>query len=105
MPRLTLIMITAAGLALSSTAFLGCDATKTKESTGEFIDDSVITTRVRAAFLQDAALKPFRIGVETYKDTVQLSGFVDSAASRRRAGEVAAGVAGVSDVQNDLIVK
>jgi osmotically-inducible protein OsmY len=105
MPRLTLIMITAAGLALSATALLGCDSSKTKESTGEYIDDSVITTRVRAALLKDSTLKSFRIGVETYKDTVQLSGFVDSAQNMRRAGEVASTVHGVSTVKNNLIVK
>jgi len=105
MAKLTLTLIAAAGLALSGTAFLGCASTRTHESTGEYIDDSVITTKVKAALLNDSSLKSFQIGVETYKGVVQLSGFVDSSQRVRRAGEVAAGVKGVSSVRNDLIVK
>jgi osmotically-inducible protein OsmY len=60
---------------------------------------------VKSAILGEPSLKTLQISVKTFKDTVQLSGFVDSSASKRRAGEVAAGVPGVSDVQNDLIVK
>jgi len=105
MAKLTLTLITAAGLALSGTAFLGCASSRTHESTGEYIDDSVITTKVKAALLNDSSLKSFQIGVETYKGVVQLSGFVDSGDVRRRAGAVASGVQGVSRVKNDLIVK
>lgn len=105
MAKLTLTLLTAAGLALSGTAFLGCASTRTHESTGEYIDNSVITSKVKAAILGEPSLKSFEISVKTYKDVVQLSGFVDSAESVRRAGEVAAGVQGVSSVRNDLIVK
>ncbi len=105
MTKLTLTMITAAGLALSGSAALGCASTRTHESPGEYIDNSVITTKVKAAILEEPSLKTLQISVKTYKDTVQLSGFVDSAESKQRAGEVAAGVPGVADVQNDLIVK
>jgi osmotically-inducible protein OsmY len=105
MTKLTLTMITAAGLTLSGTAILGCGSTRTHESAGEYIDNSVITTKVKAAILDEPSLKSFQISVKTYKDIVQLSGFVDSAQSVRRAGEVAAGVQGVSSVKNDLIVK
>ncbi len=105
MAKLTLTMITVAGFALSGTAFLGCASTRTHESAGEYIDNSVITAKVKAAILNDPSLKYFQISVKTYKDVVQLSGFVDSAQSAHRAGEVASGVQGVSSVRNDLIVK
>ena len=87
------------------TAFLGCASTPTKEGTGEYIDDSTITTKVKSAILGDSALKVFQINVETFKGEVQLSGFVDSAASSKKAGEVARGVGGVKSVKNNLIVK
>ena len=105
MTKLTLTMIAAAGLALSGTAFLGCASSRTQESTGQYVDDSVITTKVKTAILGDEHLKSLQIGVETNKGVVQLSGFVDSAQSKQRAGEVAASVHGVSKVRNDLIVK
>jgi osmotically-inducible protein OsmY len=87
------------------TALLGCASTPTKESTGEYVDDSTITTKVKAAIFNDPALKVFQINVETFKGEVQLSGFVDSAQHVKRAGEVARGVGGVKSVKNNLIVK
>ncbi len=86
-------------------AFQGCASTQKRESTGEFIDDSTITAKVKTAIFNDPALKVFQINVETFKGIVQLSGFVDSARSVGRAGEVAAGVSGVQSVKNNLIVK
>jgi osmotically-inducible protein OsmY len=83
----------------------GCAATSTHESTGGYVDNSVITTKVKAAILDDASLKVFQIHVVTYKDQVQLSGFVDSRSMITRAGEVARKVEGVKSVKNDLIVK
>ena len=85
--------------------FLGCAATQTSESTGQYVDDSAITTKVKAAIFDDANLKTLQISVETYKGEVQLSGFVDSAQNVRKAGEVARGVNGVVAVRNNLIVK
>ena len=87
------------------TALLGCASTPTKESTGEYVDDSTITTKVKSAILGDSALKVFQINVETFKGEVQLSGFVDSAQAVKRAGEVARSVGGVKSVKNNLIVK
>lgn len=87
------------------TAFLGCASTQTTQSTGEFVDDSVITTKVKAAIFNEPTLKTFQINVKTYKAVVQLSGFVDSAQNVSRAGEVAKGVEGVAAVENDLVVK
>jgi osmotically-inducible protein OsmY len=87
------------------TAFLGCAATPKRESTGEYIDDSAITTKVKAAIFDESTLKTLQINVKTYKGVVQLSGFVDSAHSVTRAGEVAGSVNGVVSVENDLVVK
>ena len=87
------------------TAFVGCASTPKKEGTGEYIDDSAITTKVKSAILGDSALKVFQINVETFKGEVQLSGFVDSAQNVSKAGEVARGVGGVKSVKNNLIVK
>ncbi len=83
----------------------GCAATRTTESTGQYVDDSTITAKVKAAILEDPALKVFDISVETFKGTVQLSGFVNSAEVRSRAAVVAGGVSGVRSVKNDLLVK
>jgi osmotically-inducible protein OsmY len=87
------------------TAFLGCASTPTRESSGQYVDDSAITTKVKAAIFDDPSLKVLQINVETFKGEVQLSGFVDSAQNVRRAGEVARSVTGVKSVKNDLIVK
>jgi osmotically-inducible protein OsmY len=86
-------------------SFLGCASTATTEGTGEYIDDSVITTKVKAAIFSDATLKSMEINVETFKGEVQLSGFVNSKADIDRAVEVARGVKGVSSVRNVMRVK
>jgi len=82
-----------------------CAATRTSESTGQYMDGSVITAKVKTAILEDPTLKVFQIGVETYKDGVQLSGFVNSTEARNHATVVASSVSGVRSVKNDLIVK
>jgi len=86
-------------------SFLGCAGTSTKEGTGEYIDDTVITTKVKAAIFNEPSLKSAEINVETFKGTVQLTGFVSSRAAINRAVEVARGVAGVSSVRNDMRLK
>ena len=85
--------------------FVGCASTPTREGTGEYVDDSAITTKVKAAIINEPSLKVFQINVETFKGAVQLSGFVDSAQSVKKAGEVARSVKGVKSVKNNLIVK
>ena len=85
--------------------FVACASTPKKESTGEYVDDSVITTKVKALLIKDEALKAFQISVETYKGIVQLSGFVDSLKTVDRAGQIAQGVTGVKSIKNNLIVK
>jgi osmotically-inducible protein OsmY len=87
------------------TAFLGCAATQTRESTGEYVDDTAITTKVKAAIFSEESLKTMQINVKTFKGVVQLSGFVNSAQSVKKAGEVARSVEHVKEVKNDLIVK
>jgi hyperosmotically inducible protein len=85
--------------------FGACASTRTHESTGEYVDDSTITTKVKALLAEDDFLKSFQIGVETYKGTVQLSGFVNSQDAARKAGEITRSVKGVMSVKNNLIVK
>ncbi len=87
------------------TAFVGCAGTQTRESSGQYVDDSVITAKVKAAIFNEGSLKSLQINVETYKGEVQLSGFVDSAQSVAKAGEIAGSVQGVKSVKNNLIVK
>lgn len=87
------------------TAFLGCAATQTRESTGQYVDDTAITTNVKAAIFNEETLKMMQINVKTFKGVVQLSGFVNSAQSVKKAGEVARSVENVKEVKNDLIVK
>jgi hypothetical protein len=81
---------------------LGCTSTPTRESTGEYLDDTVITTRVKTAIFNEPTLKVLQINVETYKNVVQLSGFVNSPADMNKAVAVARSVKGVASVKNDL---
>jgi osmotically-inducible protein OsmY len=83
----------------------GCGSTATKEGTGEYVDDSVITAKVKAAIFNDSTLKVNEITVETFKGVVQLSGFVRSQADIDKAVQVARGVAGVKSVKNDMRLK
>ncbi len=82
-----------------------CTSTRTSDSTGEYIDDSTITAKVKAELAANSFLSSFDIGVETEKDVVQLSGFVNSQEIKDRAGQVTAGISGVRGVRNNLIVK
>ena len=88
-------------IALMLTA-LGCASTSKQSSTGEYIDDSVITTKVKTGIFNEPSLKVTQITVETYKSVVQLSGFVDSTESMNKAVAIARSVQGVSSVKNDM---
>ncbi|GFO61480.1 BON domain-containing protein [Geomonas silvestris] len=101
-PLRMLKVLVCAGLVAAS---FGCASAQSHESTGEFIDNSVITAKVKTAIFNEPSLKTLQINVKTYKDKVQLSGFVDSAQSASKAADVARGVSGVASVQNDLLVK
>ena len=92
-------------LAIVFFSMIGCASTAKQEGTGEYIDDAVITTKVKAAIFNEPMLKSLEINVETYKSVVQLSGFVSSAADTKKAVEVARSVKGVSAVKNDMHVK
>ena len=92
-------------LAVLLTAVTGCAPTSTREGTGEYIDDSVITTKVKAAIFNEPSLKSFEINVETFRGVVQLSGFVSSQADITKAIEVARGVEGVKLVKDDMRLK
>jgi osmotically-inducible protein OsmY len=83
----------------------GCGSTAKQEGTGEYVDDSVITAKVKSAILGDSTLKVNEINVETFKGVVQLSGFVRSQADIDKAVQVARGVAGVKSVKNDMRIK
>ena len=86
-------------------ALVSCATGPQKQSTGQYFDDSVITSKVKTLLLKDEKLKGFQIKVETYNGVVQLSGFVDSRQTIDKAGEVAKSVAGVQSVKNNLILK
>ena len=86
-------------------ALVACASTRTHESAGEYVDDSVITTKVKTLLANDDFFKSFQISVETYKGIVQLSGFVSSQADINKAVEVARGVKGVKSVKNDMRLK
>ena len=85
--------------------FAACASTRTQESTGEYVDDSVITTKVKSLLAADDFLKSFQISVETFQGTVQLSGFVNSQQAVNKANEITRSVKGVKSVKNDLVVK
>ena len=84
---------------------LGCASTSTREGTGEYVDDAVITTKVKAAVFAEPTLKSAEVNVETFKGVVQLSGFVSDVGDIPKASEVARGVKGVTSVKNDMRLK
>jgi hyperosmotically inducible protein len=84
---------------------VGCASTAKQEGTGEYVDDTLITTKVKTAILGEPTLKVAEINVETFKGVVQLSGFVSSKAAAGKAVEVARGVGGVKSVKDDMQIK
>jgi osmotically-inducible protein OsmY len=92
-------------LAITLLFAAGCSSTRTQSSLGETIDDTVITTRVKAAIINDPDLKVSEINVETFKGVVQLSGFVATRAEIAKAGSLARNTTGVTSVLNDILIK
>ena len=86
-------------------SMLGCAGTSTKEGTGEYVDDTVVTSKVKTAIFNEPSLKSAEINVETFKGTVQLTGFVSSRAAIDKAVEITRGVSGVTSVRNDMRLK
>ena len=86
-------------------SLVGCASTSKQEGAGEYIDDAVITTKVKAAIFNEPTLKSTEINVETFKGVVQLGGFVNSQADINKAVEVTRGVSGVVGVKNDMRLK
>lgn len=87
------------------TTVIGCAGSATQESTGEYIDDTWITTKVKASLVDDPDVKAREVNVETLKGVVQLSGFVESAEAMARAIDIAAGIEGVTSVRNNITIK
>jgi len=83
----------------------GCTVFSGRETAGEYVDDATVTTKVNAQIVSESSLKSSQINVETMQDVVQLSGFVDSAKAKERAGEIARNVDGVRSVRNNIIVR
>lgn len=97
--------LSAALLALTLVSVVGCAATSKQEGTGEYVDDAVITTKVKAAIFNESTLKSAEINVETFKGVVQMSGFVNSQADINKAVALARSVEGVVSVKNDMRLK
>ena len=100
-----LMMCTVLSLGLLPVVWMGCASTATRESTGEYIDDSTITAKLKTAFATDPTVSMLAVHVKTYKGVVQLSGFVNTQEEKDKAAEIARGVRGVKSVTNSLIVK
>lgn len=93
-------------LAFSLTLFLvGCAGNDKQSSAGEYIDDTVLTTRVKTALLNDSNVSGLSVNVESFRGTVQLSGFVKTVAERNRAVQLARGIPGVRQVKNDILIR
>ncbi|HET8905045.1 MAG TPA: BON domain-containing protein [Saccharospirillum sp.] len=87
------------------TTVIGCAGSATQESTGEYIDDTWITTKVKASLVDDPDVKAREVNVETFKGVVQLSGFVESEEAMARAVAIAASIEGVKSVRNNMTIK
>lgn len=94
-----------AGVMALALLLSACAAFTGRETAGEYLDDTAITTAVKTKILQDSTLKSFSIHVETFQNTVQLSGFVDSIKESQRAAQLAYNVKGVRSVKNNLVVR
>lgn len=105
MNKFSIVTIAVAVALAICTGTFAAEGTSKHESAGAYVDDSVITTKVKAAVLQEPTLKSAEINVETYKGVVQLTGFVSSRTSINKATEIARSVKGVTSVKNDMIVK
>ncbi len=102
--RITAIVLAAAA-ALAAIQTAGCAVVRDQETVGAYIDDTVLTTRVKAKFADDPTVSAMSISVETLEGTVQLSGFAKSAQEKARAESLARNTSGVKSVRNDIVVR
>ena len=100
----TLIQAFVVAVALAS-GVAGCAVTKGQETTGQYVDDATITSRVKTRFAKDPTVSAMRIHVDTMKGMVQLTGTAKSDAERQQAAQLASAVPGVTQVQNDIKVE
>src|SRR5438445_3940597 len=105
MKTAVVVSVVALSLSLEIAIVSGCAGTGTRESTGEYIDNSAITTKVKAEFVKDEVVKALDVNVKTFRGEVQLSGFVDTAEQKARAEQIAKTVPGVISVTNNITVK
>ncbi|MES2840380.1 MAG: BON domain-containing protein [Pseudomonadota bacterium] len=98
-------LLLAVAVAIGSVVSTGCAVTSGQSSVGQFVDDTTITTRVKARFAEDPQVSAMRIGVETLNGTVQLSGFATTQGEKDRASSVARAVPDVRNVQNNIVVR
>lgn len=104
LPVPTLLTLLALGGTVA-TFSSGCAGSATRQSTGEYVDDATITTKVKAAFVKDPLVKALDVKVDTFKGMVQLNGFVDTQEQKSRAEQIATGVGGVTGVKNNITLK
>lgn len=100
---LSLLLLTGAVVGTAFTT--ACSSTATRQSTGEYIDDTAISAKVKSAFVSDDSVKAFDVQVETFRGVVQLSGFVDNMNQKSRAEQIARSTNGVRDVRNNIQLK
>jgi osmotically-inducible protein OsmY len=82
-----------------------CAGSRTQSSTGEYLDDSMITSKVKAKLLEDKEVSGLAVNVETFKGVVQLSGFAKTEAERQKAVQLARSVGGVKEIKDDIRLK
>lgn len=98
-------LILASIVAVSALITAGCAVQSGQSSVGQYVDDTTITTRVKARLAEDRTVSAMRIQVETLNGTVQLAGFAASDAEKQKAAELARGVPDVKEVRNNIIVR
>lgn len=102
--KITYLLLLATFASVAVTFNTGCAVVQKRETAGQYTDDKTITARVKSALLADPDVKGTQVNVTTFKGVVQMSGFVDNATQKARAGEIARSVRGVQEVRNDLVL-
>src|SRR5437899_8741592 len=103
--KITLFVLLTALAAVPFTFTTGCAVAQHRETTGEYVDDKTISTKVKTALYEDKLVKGTQVNVNTFQGVVQLSGFVENEAQKERAGQIAQQAKGVRAVHNDIVVQ